>query len=589
MSEPTHAADSVVPYDRHASARFAALERNQATVEYDADGRILTANPNFLQIMGYDLSEIRGQPYSTLLSPKELGSDAHRELWTRVRAGEGQVAMLTCRTSQGREVILNSSFDPLTEPDGRITRVFQVAQDITETEHAARDLRARMEALDRTLAVIEFDLDGTIESANQNFLDATGYSMAEILGKNHRMFVELDLANSEEYHRFWELLRLGEFRKGEVRRIGKSGQEIWLQATYAPTLDPSGEVRGIVKFATDITETVHLRRQAEILSLVANKTSNSVVICDGEGKIEYVNPGFTSLTGYSKEDAIGKKPGSLLQGHHTDPATVARISGHLKAGRRFYEEILNYRKDGSGYWISLAVDPVFDDGGHVVRFISIQTEISATKRQALRREVQISAIGDASAIVTWDGLDADPVVSPFLAEKRRGRAGVLVTDLLRAEEREALAPGNTVQKTLSWPSSSPDEPVIWLDAIFTTARDEEGRLAQFIMFGSDASARVEAVQRTKASLAEVMTSSQEISQALNMIDQIAGQTKLLALNATIEAVRAGEAGKGFGVVAHEVKDLAARSAASAQQISECLDHNAKTIKNLENALEGLSL
>ena len=227
--------------------------------------------------------------------------------------------------------------------------------DVTESRMNAGVLSA----LDRTQAIVEYSVGGVIQKANDNFSNISGYTSAEVVGKHYSSFVDAAHAASSEYKEFWNSLALGKNQEGEFKIFDKNGAEVWVQGTFNPILDANGTVFKIVQFATDVTNLVAMRKMAETLSLVANETDNSVVICDAKGLIEYINPGFTKLTGYSMDEAIGKKPGELLQGKLTSPETVLKIREKLDAQTPFYEEILNYDKAGEPYWIALAINPVF--------------------------------------------------------------------------------------------------------------------------------------------------------------------------------------------------------------------------------------
>jgi PAS domain S-box-containing protein len=257
-------------------------------------------------------------------------------------------------------------------------------------------------AINTTLATIEFDMQGLILTANQPFLDLMHTSLPEITGRHHRQFVDPQYAASSAYDDFWHSLQRGEAQTDDFRRIRKDGSEVWMRASYTPVRDQNGHIFKVIKLAQDITE----RKMAEIgfhtLSLVADNTDNSVVITDPEGLIEYVNPGFTRMTGYTLEESVGRKPGSFLQGPDTNRQTVERIRKKIQAQEPFYEEILNYDKSGLSYWISLAINPVFDSEGRVSKYISIQTNVTDTKRRALDYTSQMEAISRASAIVEFD-------------------------------------------------------------------------------------------------------------------------------------------------------------------------------------------
>jgi methyl-accepting chemotaxis protein len=449
---------------------------------------------------------------------------------------------------------------------------------------ANADFSAKLEALDRSQAIIEFDLSGKIIAANANFLKAVGYQSAEVVGQHHAIFIDRMYENSVEYRTFWERLRKGEPLSGEFQRWGKNSKEVWLQAYYMPILDASGEPVKIIKFATDITAQIQLRRQSEHLSLVANGTSNSVIITDANGAIEYVNPGFERMTGYTFAEVKGRKPGAFLQGPQTDRETIAAIREHLHAGRPYYDEILNYHKDGRPYWISLAIDPVKNDKGQIERFVAIQADVTATKLASLEYEVKLQAIGTGTAIVDWATLSAPPMINAFLSDKLGGdpSTGVTVSSLLGADDIAKLEDGQTLSKSISWPNKTGAN--VELDATFAGVRDMKGKVTKILMFGIDATARHMAMKATVSAMQDMLESSKGISESVSIIDEISKQTNLLALNATIEAARAGEAGRGFAVVAGEVKALANRSGQSAKSITDTVRQNEAAIHNLRDSL-----
>ncbi|MCU0705105.1 MAG: methyl-accepting chemotaxis protein [Fimbriiglobus sp.] len=277
----------------------------------------------------------------------------------------------------------------------RVTGKTQAALD------RARDAESQVAAISRAQAVIEFNMDGTVRMANENFLGVMGYSLAEIQGKHHQIFCDPVYVNSPEYRELWAKLARGEFADGEARRITKSGKEVWIQATYNPICDASGKPYKVVKFASDVTERVRAAKLAEYLSLVANNTDSSVIITDADGRTEYVNPGFTKMTGYVLEDVKGKKPGEVLQGPLTDQTTRRRIREKLAKGESVVEEILNYNSRGEWYWISLAINPVRDASGKAVRFVAIQSDVTKTKAQQLELKARMDAIGATQAVIEF--------------------------------------------------------------------------------------------------------------------------------------------------------------------------------------------
>ena len=359
-----------------------AIERAQAVIEFTLDGTIQWANENFLSVMGYSLQEIQGQHHRMFADPEYAESNEYQRFWNRLQAGQFFSGEFKRFGKDGKEVWIQASYNLILNADGKPFKVVKFASDITRTKQESAYNQGKIDAIGRSQAVIEFRLDGRIEWANENFLSVMGYSLREIQGRHHSIFADPVYAQSAEYQRFWEKLRNGKFFSGEFKRISKDGKEVWIQASYNPILDADGKPYKVVKFASDITKTVKNRRTFRLLSLVANETDNSVIITDPHQRIIFVNPGFTRLTGYKKEEVIGKKPGRVLQGRNTSPETVKQIKNKLNRREPFYEEILNYDKQGNPYWISLAINPVFDAKGELEYFISIQANITETKMTA---------------------------------------------------------------------------------------------------------------------------------------------------------------------------------------------------------------
>lgn len=246
-------------------ATLDAFSRTQAMIEFKPDGTILTANENFLNAMGYQLDEIQGEHHRMFVDPEYADSDEYRRFWRDLGAGEPQVSEFLRFGKNGREVWIQASYNPVLNSAGKVTKVVKIATDISEQKKRNADIEGQLNAINKSQAVIHFELDGTILDANDNFLSAMGYTLKEVVRKHHSMFVEPDHKASQEYRRFWEELAVGKFQSDEFKRIGKDGKEVWIQATYNPILDAAGRPFKVVKFATDRTEQVKERqRRAEV-------------------------------------------------------------------------------------------------------------------------------------------------------------------------------------------------------------------------------------------------------------------------------------------------------------------------------------
>jgi len=236
---------------------LAALDRSLATIEFDPKGRILTANENFCAAMGYALSEIVGRHHSLFVEPDYAASADYAAFWAKLGRGEFDAREYLRVGKGGREVWIQASYNPIRSARGGVTRIVKVATDITEQKRKAAEQHGKMEAVSRAQAMIEFTPAGEIVTANQNFLDALGYTLSEIQGRHHRMFVDGAYANSPDYAAFWDRLNSGEFVAAEFKRVGKGGREVWIQASYNPIFDHKRRIAKVVKFATVVTGRVH--------------------------------------------------------------------------------------------------------------------------------------------------------------------------------------------------------------------------------------------------------------------------------------------------------------------------------------------
>ncbi|MBX9614947.1 MAG: PAS domain-containing methyl-accepting chemotaxis protein [Caulobacteraceae bacterium] len=236
-----------------AAVVLTALSRSLAIIEFDPKGRILTANENFCTTMGYALSEIKGQHHRLFVDPQEAERPEYAAFWAKLGRGEFDQRRYRRIGKGGREVWIEASYNPVLDGRGRVIKVVKVASDITAAQVQNTDYEGKMAAVSRAQAVIEFTPTGDIITANDNFLAALGYTLAEIEGRHHSLFVDPAEAQSSGYAELWHRLRTGEFVAAEFRRITKSGKDIWIQASYNPVFDPDGKVVKVVKFATDVT------------------------------------------------------------------------------------------------------------------------------------------------------------------------------------------------------------------------------------------------------------------------------------------------------------------------------------------------
>ncbi|MFN3984630.1 MAG: methyl-accepting chemotaxis protein [Rhodocyclaceae bacterium] len=245
------------------TAKLTTIDRAMARIEFSPEGVVTDANDSFLTVMGYQRAEIVGQHHRMFCEPEWTSSRDYAEHWARLARGEFVTGRFKRRNKQGRTVWIEAMYGPVLGPQGRVEAVVKYALDVTRDAEAALRAQGLVDAVDRSNAVIEFEPDGTIITANANFLNTVGYALNEIAGRHHRMFCEAEYASGPEYASFWRRLAHGEFMSGQFHRVGKGGRSIWLEATYNPVTDASGKVIRVVKFAADISERVQ-RVQREV-------------------------------------------------------------------------------------------------------------------------------------------------------------------------------------------------------------------------------------------------------------------------------------------------------------------------------------
>jgi methyl-accepting chemotaxis protein len=228
-----------------------------------------------LNTLGYTLAEIKGQHHSLFVDPAYRQSPDYKAFWEKLGRGEFDAGEYKRITKDGREVWIQASYNPILDANGRAMSVVKYATDITQAKTRNADFASQVAAIDKSQAVIEFDMDGKILNANANFLATVGYGLEEIRGQQHAMFVDSEYRQSPEYKAFWDKLRRGEYDAGKYQRVGKGGREVWLQASYNPILDLNGKPCKVVKYATDLTEVAEQRKAAMRVKEVAEIVSSA--------------------------------------------------------------------------------------------------------------------------------------------------------------------------------------------------------------------------------------------------------------------------------------------------------------------------
>jgi len=365
----------------NAQAQLDAIGRSQATIEFALDGTILTANENFLKALGYGLEEIKGKHHSMFVPADQRGGAAYKAFWSALKSGEFQAAEFKRIAKGGREIWIEASYNPVLDGDGKPVKVVKIATDITAKKINAMTEASKVSAIGRAQAVIEFKLDGTIVTANQNFCQALGYSLAEIEGKHHSLFVGPAERDSAAYREFWARLNRGEFQAGEYKRIGKGGREVWILASYNPLLDENGKPFGVAKFATDVT--AEKLKNADLAGQIsAIDKAQAVIEFNMDGTIITANANFLGTLGYSLAEIKGKHHSMFVEPSERDGAAYREFWATLNRGQYQAAEYKRIGKGGKEVYIQASYNPILDLNGKPFKVVKYATD---TTRQVLVR------------------------------------------------------------------------------------------------------------------------------------------------------------------------------------------------------------
>ncbi len=331
---------------RDQAAQLAAIHKVLAVIEFATDGRVLSANENFLGLLGYTLDEVRGQHHSMFVDPAARNTVDYRLFWEKLARGEFDAGQYKRIGKGGKEVWIQASYNPIID-GGKVTKVVKFATDITADRLTAADGAGQLAAISKSQGVIAFGLDGKVLAANENFLAVLGYTLAEVRGQHHSMFVDPAIRNTVDYRLFWEKLGRGEFDAGLYKRIGKGGKEIWIQASYNPIFDPNGKPFKVVKYATDVTvERLAAANAAGQLAAIGK--SQGVIEFGLDGRVLTANANFLAVLGYTSDEVCGQHHSMFVEPQYRASPDYQRFWEKLGRGEFDAGQVQAHRQGWQG-------------------------------------------------------------------------------------------------------------------------------------------------------------------------------------------------------------------------------------------------
>ena len=425
---------------------------------------------------------------------------------------------------------------------------------VTKKSKNSNEMADILSALSKSQAVIEFELDGTIIEANENFLSVMGYSLEEVRGKHHSMFAEPGFAETQEYKDFWEKLGAGQFHAGQYKRVGKGGKEVWIEASYNPIFGKNGKPHKVIKYATDIT--TKALEAAERKGLVdAIGRSQAVIHFELDGTIIEANENFLSVMGYSLDEIKGKHHSMFAESGVAETQEYKEFWKKLADGKFQVGQYKRIGKGGKEVWIEASYNPIMDMNGNPFKVTKFATDLTPRKEE--NQQLANDFETNVQSLVQ--------VVASSSAEMQ-----ATAQNLAAAAEETSTQSGTVAAAT---------------EELSSSVNEISGQVTNSVQIVKEA---VEDAKRSEELVLSLVEAASKIGEVTDLISDIADQTNLLALNATIEAARAGEAGKGFAVVASEVKTLASETAKATEEISSQIGDIQNVSKTTAEAIQKIT-
>jgi methyl-accepting chemotaxis protein len=587
-----------------------AIHKVMGVIEFDLQGNILAVNEGFAAVTGYPAQEITGRHHSMFVSAEYKASSEYKQLWEKLAQGEAADGQFKRIGKDGRQLWLQASYNPIFDEDGKPYKVVKYATDITQDKLKNADFSGQIAAIGKVMGVIEFDLQGNILSANDNFSAVTGYSTQEIVGNHHSMFVTPEHKGSNEYRQFWENLAQGIASNGQYKRFGKGNREIWLQASYNPIFDTDGKPFKVVKYATDITRE-KLQHADFSGQIAAIGKVMGVIEFDLKGNILSVNDNFAAVTGYSAQEIVGNHHSMFATPEYKNSTEYKQFWQQLAQGVANDGQYKRIGKGGRELWLQASYNPIFDMDGKPFKVVKYATDITREKLQYADFSGQIAAISKVMGVIEFDLKgnilavnDNFAAVTGYSAQQIIGQHHSMFV---------GSAYKNSPEYKQFWENLGRGQPdsgqyqrvgkggkEIWLQATYNPIFDMDGKPFKVVKYATDISAKIKETHAMKQAVDDVVRYTQtgdlthriptadksgeikQLCEGINIIiDAMTGILSTIKTSGATIYLSASEISMGNNDLSQRTEEQASsleETAASLEEIAATVRHNAENAK-----------